>query len=129
MSLLGLIVALAGADAASVPPDVLEARFAPLGRSERTYQALGPVGPFYPAAAVRRGVNGQAVIECKPAAQGRLKGCKAVSEEPKGYSFGAAARVMAGRGHVLIADEAFAPDTTVRVRVPFVLGAPAEIEP
>jgi TonB family protein len=45
----------------------------------------------YPREALRRGVNGQAVISCIVAIQGTLTDCVVVSEEPEGMDFGQAA--------------------------------------
>lgn len=45
----------------------------------------------YPPAARKAGVEGRAIIECDVEANGTLSGCRAISESPAGYGFGAAA--------------------------------------
>lgn len=49
----------------------------------------------YPPAALRDEVEGQATIQCKVSAAGLLVDCSALSENPPGYGFGAAALSMA----------------------------------
>jgi len=56
-----------------------------------------------------------------------LEKCKPVAETPKGFYFGVAARVMADRKRISVIG---APaGETILVRVPFVLGASATVEP
>ncbi|OYX35111.1 MAG: hypothetical protein B7Y99_04465 [Caulobacterales bacterium 32-69-10] len=45
----------------------------------------------YPVEAMRRGVSGAAVIECKVSLEGALFECRPISETPAGMGFGAAA--------------------------------------
>jgi protein TonB len=46
---------------------------------------------FYPKAALRKNIKGEAEIVCAVQDDGRLTGCKVVSETPKRHGFGAAA--------------------------------------
>ena len=128
--MLLLIVALAATAPAAGSPDRLaqDVIFAPLRRSERSYSSLGPVGPYYPEYAVSAGKNGEAILDCLATTSGVLKRCRIVSETPAGYAFGVAARIMADRRRItapLPASEGL----TVRVRVPFVRGAPVTVAP
>lgn len=95
-------------------------------KSEPRFAQLGPVGPYYPEVAARRGVNGEAVIDCTLTAAGVLKGCKGVSEAPARMDFKAAALMMARRGWITAeqrhVDGAFVDEPHVQVHVPFVLG-------
>lgn len=52
---------------------------------------------YYPGEAARRHIAGSVVIDCKVARDGRLVGCRTVSETPPGWGFGDAAIAMAGR--------------------------------
>lgn len=54
----------------------------------------------YPKLAEARSIEGRAVISCRVDASGRLQDCRAVSESPHGYGFGAAALAMAPRFHM-----------------------------
>ena len=47
--------------------------------------------PFYPEQAERQGVEGSAIVECSVGNTLSLTNCRAVSETPAGYGFGAAA--------------------------------------
>lgn len=128
--MIGLLVAAAIAvpahsASAQTAPASHEAVFVPLTKAERTYAPLGPVGPYYPQVAVEARMSGDAVLECQAGASGALTKCKVVSETPSRYNFGVAARVMAQR----IAAPAVQPGETIRVHVPFALGAPATIAP
>jgi len=108
-------------------PLIEEVRFAPLLKLERVYTGLGPVGPFFPVAAVDARKNGEAVIECRTGRSGELKRCKVIAETPARYDFGAAAVVMAERKRIFAAGD-HAPGELVRVRVPFRLGVPAAVQ-
>jgi TonB family protein len=92
--------------------------FEPLKGREKVFERLGPVGPFYPEAAARRGVTGFAVIDCKVGDGGMLKNCKPVEESPKGENFGAAAQVMAMRKRIRAA-EPYTVGQSLKVWVPF----------
>jgi len=116
------------ADAAPQPQQVYEARFLPLKKSERTYARLGPAGPYYPERAFNARTSGQAILRCRVAAAGELQNCKPVSETPADSQFAIASRIMADRKRITVAGTVAAGET-ILVRVPFVLGAPAEVEP
>ncbi len=111
---------------------IYDAAFVPLPSSEEAYSALGPVGPFYPQAAIRQtagGVSvttGDAVLECVAKADGALDRCRVISETPQGFNFGPAAKALAERRRILV-KEAAAGDGVVRVRVPFKPGAPVQV--
>ncbi len=49
----------------------------------------------FPSAAVERGIDGKAVMECEIALDGSLRACSVVSETPPGIGFGAAALALA----------------------------------
>lgn len=51
---------------------------------------------FYPPAAMAKGVGGGATVTCGIDASGALRDCKAFTEFPKGWGFGAEAVRMAG---------------------------------
>jgi len=123
--ILTVLVMAAALETVAAPVD---ARFAPLLKSERGFARLGPVGPFYPEKASRRRQEGEVVLDCFVAATGLLTKCKIRSETPAKYDFGVAARVMADRGRVL-APESATVGAPIAVRVPFVLGAPVEVAP
>jgi hypothetical protein len=126
-----VLLALASAEAPEAPkakPGVYQAQFAPLRKSERHYAAVGPVGPYYPQSAIMARQNWVAVLTCSLGEAGALKRCKPVREEPKGFDFGVAARVMADRRHITVS-EALKQDEPIYVVVPFVIGAPAVVEP
>lgn len=109
-----LAAAVAGAD-----PQVQPAVFAPLSDVEtRRYGRLAPAGPFYPARAAEAKLSGEAVLECRVGKAGSLKACKPLGERPGGWSFGAAAKVMAERGRISVADTP--PEgSPVWIHVPF----------
>jgi hypothetical protein len=115
-------------EAASQQQQVYEAVFRPLKKSERSYARLGPAGPYYPERAFNARTNGQAILRCRVAAAGELQNCKPVSEAPADSQFAIAARIMADRKRITVAGVAAAGET-ILVRVPFVLSAPAEMEP
>lgn len=107
---------------------VYDAVFRALKRSERRYARLGPVGPYYPQVAVTGRKSGEAILSCQVAAGGELEKCRPVAENPANFNFAIAARVMADRKHIFITGAPPAGET-ILVRVPFVLGAPASVEP
>jgi TonB family protein len=84
-------------------------RFAPPLREVRfpkklgEYAGLGPVGPYYPERAARRGMVGVAVIECLVGPGGTLTRCKIVGEKPAEEDFGHAAMRMAFKGWIVAA--------------------------
>ena len=82
-------------------------------------------GPFEPDRAMRTGVNGAAVIECKVAQDRTLNGCAVTSETPPDFGFGAAALAMAHSRTIhapALADGAPPPaDAPLRFTVPFTL--------
>jgi hypothetical protein len=121
-----LVGAPEGSGTASTQAMIYEAAFAPLRKSERSYGRLGPVGPFYPQVAVDARKSGEAMLECRAGQSGALERCKVISETPSGFNFGVAARFMADRKR--IAAEGPPPGDTIRVHVPFILGAPAIVE-
>lgn len=126
-----LVIALAAFALAQAPEPADEtihaAVFAPLAKAEQRFARLGPAGAFYPDAAVRKRRNGKAVLRCVAGPAGRLDRCEVVSESPPRLHFGAAARVLAERGRITVAD---APaGAVVFVGVPFTIGAPAEVQP
>jgi periplasmic protein TonB len=49
----------------------------------------------YPTEAMKAGLSGEAVIQCVVGVDGRLAGCKALSEDPPGQGFGDAAVKLA----------------------------------
>lgn len=49
---------------------------------------------FYPDKAAREEVEGRATLSCSVSAEGTLVACSAISEDPVGYDFGAAAMGM-----------------------------------
>lgn len=56
--------------------------------------AYDDVAAAYPAKARAAGVGGRATLSCTLREDGRLNGCSAVAEEPKGQGFAAAARTL-----------------------------------
>lgn len=110
----------AAADTPPSPPPVHAAVFEKLDPMHRRFFRYGPVGPYYPELAARRGVTGEAVLECRTIDRGRLVDCAIISETPPGYFFGAASMRMAGGG--LVHAEETAPEgQIIRVRVPFTI--------
>jgi hypothetical protein len=71
-------------------------------------------------------LNGEAVLACRAGETGVLDNCKVVSASKP--EFGLAARVMANRKRITAIGS---PSTgeTINVQVPFVVGAPAAVEP
>lgn len=128
--LASLIVLLAFGQVATSdaqPPKTFQAEYRPLKRSERDYARLGPAGPFYPQRAFDARVSGDGLIKCQVADEGRLTKCKLVDETPWNSNFAPAARILAERKRIFVTGAA--TGETILVRVPFVLGAPAEVEP
>lgn len=128
--LASLIVLLAFGQAATPDapsPKTFQAEYRPLKRSERHYARLGPAGPFYPQRASDARVSGDGLIKCQVADEGRLTKCKLVDETPWNSNFAPAARILAERKRIFVTGAA--TGETILVRVPFVLGAPAEVEP
>lgn len=107
---------------------IYDAVFRPLKKSERSYARLGPVGPYYPQVAVNARRSGEATLSCRVAAGGELEKCKPVAESPVKSNFAIAARIMADRKRIFVTGAPLVGET-ILVRVPFVLGAPATVEP
>ncbi|MDP3658508.1 energy transducer TonB [Phenylobacterium sp.] len=123
MSILALMALAASGDASTAPvPPIEEVRFAPLPTSERAFEALGPVGPFYPASAAQARQNGEAIIRCHTGPAGALARCKVISERPARYDFGVAATTLAQRKRIFSVSS-HPPGEAIMVRVPFVLDA------
>ena len=127
IALASVATAMAAAVGAAEPM-IYEVAFVPLLKSEQSYARFGPVGPFYPEAAATGRRSGEAVLECRAAGGGALEKCKVVSDTPANLNFGAAARAMAERKRILVSGAPTVGDT-IRVRVPFTLGAPASVAP
>jgi hypothetical protein len=70
----------------------------------RGSEKFGPVGPYYPVQAGRRG--GEVIIDCSVAAGGRLRKCRVVEEAPRNIDFGHAAVRMAEVGWIVAAPKA-----------------------
>ncbi len=74
-------------------------------KSDRVYSnmpyreapTLAEVLEAYPAKARDAKIAGVVTLNCRIAAEGRLKTCNPVREEPKGYGFGSAAKRLADR--------------------------------
>lgn len=128
--LASMLVLLALAQATSLEPSELrtfQAEFRPLKRSERSYAKLGPAGPFYPQRAFDARASGHGLIRCQVSDRGNLAKCRIVDERPWNSNFAPAARIMAERKRIFVTGAD--PGETILVQVPFVLGAPAVIEP
>lgn len=108
--------------------EVYDAAFRPLRRSERSYAKNGPAGPYYPQRAHDARTSGSAIIRCRLLEGGELEACKPISQLPTNSNFAIAARIMADRKRIYL-DGNLPVGETVFVRVPFVLGAPAAVEP
>lgn len=121
-------LAMAQTSELGAAPRTLDAEFRPLKKSERGHARNGPAGPYYPQAAYDGRVSGLGLLRCRVGAGGELQGCKPVAETPKNSNFAIAARIMADRKRIFVAGDT-APGETINVRVPFVLGAPAAVEP
>jgi TonB family protein len=109
-----------------VPPDPADAipwREVVFHPTTKTYDALGPVGPYFPDRAARNNVEGVAVIQCRAAADGALTQCVPISAAPAGWGFEDASRIMAQRHWITAAPrlENGQPvdGEVVRVEVPF----------
>jgi protein TonB len=57
--------------------------------------AAAPPLRYYPELAQKLGVEGDVTMACIATAEGRLQGCKIVSETPPGYGFGQTALDLA----------------------------------
>lgn len=81
----------------------------------------------YPKAALRKGVEGNAVMRCELTLEGSLKRCKTVSERPQGYDFGDAALKLAPLFKSVPLDSVMDPKLipTVRLDVPVHFAPPA----
>lgn len=85
LALLSAGGALVAGQAAAqfVPADIVEA------------PTTAEVAAAFPAKAKAGGVSGAVDLTCTVAAKGRLKDCAVLGEEPRGFSFGPAARKLA----------------------------------
>jgi hypothetical protein len=61
----------------------------------RTAPSFADVAAAYPEKARTQGVEGHATLDCDLTEEAALKSCSVLSEEPKGYGFGKAARGLA----------------------------------
>lgn len=76
---------------------------------------------YYPAAALRRRVEGLVVLECVVGVSGAL-GCVVAEENPGGWGFGAAALEIAGDHQMAPALSAGRPvEARYRMRIPFAI--------
>lgn len=126
-----LVMAMAlgqATDDGSQQQQVYDAAFRPLRKSERSYAKNGPAGPYYPQRAYDARSSGSAIIRCRLAEGGELEACKPIAELPTNSNFAIAARIMADRKRIYV-DGRPPVGQTVLVRVPFVLGAPAAVDP
>jgi hypothetical protein len=125
------LAALASAQAAEPPPEpqppVYPAVFAPLLNSEREAAWLGPAGPYYPASAAEARQNGEAILICQVGTAGALRRCNIAAEAPRRFDFGFAAQRMADRKRITVAGPPPAQGEIIYVRVPFTIGAKAEV--
>lgn len=129
LAVLVMAMALGQAtDGASQQPQVHDAAFRPLRRSERSYAKNGPAGPYYPQRALDARSSGSAIISCRLLAGGELEACKPIAQTPTSSNFAIAARIMADRKRIYV-DGSPPVGETVLVRVPFVLGAPVALAP
>jgi hypothetical protein len=135
---LALVAGMGGTSALAQPaaspsPPTYEATFKPLPRSEREFAALGPVGPFYPQAAISQEggrvkvIAGEALLECQIARSGDLDRCKVISATPL-TQFGYAAKAMASQRRIAVS-RGPSEGQIVRVHVPFEIGTPAQVAP
>jgi protein TonB len=60
-----------------------------------TTAASAPPLRYYPELAQKLGVEGDVTMDCVATAEGRLEGCKILSETPPGYDFGKTALDLA----------------------------------
>jgi hypothetical protein len=125
--MLMALVAMGAAKAKSAPDtdQSVDVVFAPLLHTESSFAKLGPVGPFWPEAAGTR--RGEVTMDCLVGEGGSFSDCHLIKETPAKVDFWPAAARMAFRHRI------FAPPTVTvgmraQVRVPFVRGAPVEIE-
>ncbi len=73
---------------------------------------------LYPQAALARNLSGQALLDCRVAANGKVAGCELVSETPVGVGFGEAARKLAGYFQMRPQTSDGQPVDGARVRIP-----------
>jgi TonB family protein len=78
----------------------------------------GDVANVYPIGARRLGVSGRAEMACQVAADGKLRDCKVVSEEPAGFGFGDATLRLARYFQVLPKSVPGGPEGA-QVTIPF----------
>ncbi len=86
---------------------------------------------YYPDRAERMGVEGQATLRCRLAADGKVSGCEILSETPREQQFGMAAMKMAAAGLFQANATSRPAESHVVVPVRFVLPKtpPATAEP
>ena len=126
-------------DAVSTVVQAIAASTVPLTASANAIAADGDRGPvlitrpywlhvptnldrFYPARALERGVQGQAVVDCIVTPTGALSPCALVSETPSGWGFGGAALRIAPEYSMQPATRDGAPaEGRYRMVVPFAI--------
>ncbi len=87
---------------------------------------------FYPPAALERGVEGRAVVDCLVTNEGLLTDCTVVMEEPAGMQFGAATLRVTSRFKMRPTAADGTPVGGAHVRLPMnwrIAGGPAEPPP
>jgi TonB family protein len=82
-------------------------------------------GQLYPADALREGLAGQAMLQCRIGHLGGLRGCVVLSEDPAGKGFGQAALGMARLFRLAPADPAGPSIAGKVVKLPIQFAAPA----
>ena len=76
------------------------------------------ISSVYPAAALARRLDGRVVMACRVQADGRLSGCKVLSESPVEAGFGPAVLQVADRFKMAPTDRHGAPTFGARVHIP-----------